>query len=61
MKPTIPIISRKGIVPISGFLDSVGPMTKSIEDLANLMDILADSSQTQIPPGGYISAVNAEW
>lgn len=32
-------------------------MTKSVEDLANLMDILVDLSKTSVPAGGYISAV----
>ncbi|KAM0801933.1 amidase signature domain-containing protein [Usnea florida] len=61
IKPTIPIISQEGIVPISGFCDSAGPMTKSVEDLANLMDVLVDRSQTRVPKDGYISAVTATW
>lgn len=36
-------------------------MAKSVEDLANLMDVLVDQSKTFIPPGGYISAVTAVW
>lgn len=36
-------------------------MTKSVEDLANLMDVLVDSSRTKVPAGGYISAVTATW
>lgn len=36
-------------------------MTKSVEDLANLMDVLVDPSKTHIPAGGYISAVTATW
>ena len=42
IKPTIPIVSQEGIIPITGFCDSAGPMTKSVEDLANLMDVLVD-------------------
>ena len=61
LKPTIPIISREGIVPISSFCDSAGPMTKSVEDLAVLMDVLVDRSKTSVPAGGYISAVTAKW
>ena len=30
LKPTIPFISREGIVPISSFCDSAGPMTSSV-------------------------------
>lgn len=36
-------------------------MTKSVEDLATLMDVLVDQSRTQVPAGGYISAVTATW
>ena len=36
-------------------------MTKSVEDLANLMDVLVDRSQTRVPIDGYISAVTATW
>lgn len=36
-------------------------MTKSVEDLANLMDLLVDPSKTIVPAGGYISAVTASW
>lgn len=32
LKPTIGLISRTGIVPISGTLDTPGPMTKSVTD-----------------------------
>lgn len=36
-------------------------MTKSVEDLADLMDVLIDPSKTSIPAGGYISAATASW
>ena len=36
-------------------------MTKSVEDLAVLMDVLVDRSKTSVPAGGYISAVTATW
>ena len=36
-------------------------MTKSVADLAVLMDVLVDPSKTSVPAGGYISAVTATW
>ena len=36
-------------------------MTKSVEELANLMDVLVDPSKADIPAGGYISAATATW
>lgn len=39
-KPTIGLLSRSGIVPISSTLDTPGPMTKSVMDNAILMDAM---------------------
>ena len=61
MKPTIAIISQEGIIPITSLCDSAGPMAKSVEDLANLMDVLVDPSKTKVPGGGYLSAATAMW
>ncbi|MEM9647273.1 MAG: amidase family protein [Bacteroidota bacterium] len=40
MKPTIGLLSRTGIVPISSTLDTPGPMTKSVIDNGMLMDAM---------------------
>ena len=40
LKPTIGVLSRSGIVPISSTLDTPGPMTKNVIDNAILMDAL---------------------
>lgn len=40
LKPTIGVLSRSGIVPISSTLDTPGPMTKSVIDNAILMNAL---------------------
>ncbi len=37
LKPTIGLLSRSGIVPISGTLDTPGPMTKNVSDNAILL------------------------
>ena len=36
-------------------------MTKSVADLAVLMDVLVDPSKTSVPTGGYFSAATATW
>ncbi|MFT5103363.1 MAG: amidase, partial [Candidatus Latescibacterota bacterium] len=41
LKPTIGILSRSGIVPISHTLDTPGPMTKNVIDNAILLDAMA--------------------
>jgi amidase len=41
LKPTVGVISRDGIVPISISQDTAGPMARSVADAAALMDALA--------------------
>lgn len=41
LKPTIGLISRRGIVPISSTLDTAGPMTKNVIDNAILLDAIS--------------------
>ncbi len=41
LKPTIGLLSRSGIVPISSTLDTPGPMTKSVTDNAILLSALS--------------------
>ncbi|MCP4055578.1 MAG: amidase [Mesoflavibacter sp.] len=40
LKPTIGLVSRSGIVPISSTLDTAGPMSKNVIDNAILLDAL---------------------
>ncbi|WP_460219770.1 amidase family protein [Psychroserpens sp. MEBiC05023] len=40
LKPTIGLVSRGGIVPISSTLDTAGPMTKTVTDNAIVLDAL---------------------
>ncbi len=40
LKPTIGLVSRSGIVPISSTLDTAGPMSKNVLDNAILLDAL---------------------
>lgn len=41
MKPTIGLISRTGIIPISATQDTAGPMTRTVKDTAILLGVLA--------------------
>lgn len=40
LKPTIGLLSRSGIVPISSTLDTAGPITKNVTDSAIVLDAL---------------------
>lgn len=46
LKPTIGLLSRSGIVPISSTLDTPGPITKNVMDTAILMDALFGEDTT---------------
>ncbi len=45
LKPTVGLLSRDGIVPISHTLDTPGPMTKSIQDNIILLDAMAGKDE----------------
>ena len=45
-KPTYGLISRRGIVPLSWSLDTVGFLTRSVEDAAFLTSLVCDGSTT---------------
>ncbi|KAK8951790.1 hypothetical protein KSP39_PZI004803 [Platanthera zijinensis] len=68
IKPTSGLTSRSGIVPISPRLDTVGPMARTVEDAAALLDVIAgydplDAKMTAaaagfIPSGGFRRLLN---
>lgn len=41
MKPTVGLVSRSGIIPISKTQDTAGPMTRTVKDTAILLGLLA--------------------
>ncbi len=43
LKPTVGLVSRTFIVPISASQDTAGPMTRTVEDAANLLTVMAGS------------------
>ena len=56
-KPTIGLVSRSGIIPIAASQDTAGPMTKTVEDAALLMDAMigvddADAATTAVRERG---------
>lgn len=43
VKPTLGLVSRSGIIPIAHSQDTAGPMTRTVEDAAIVLDALAAS------------------
>jgi amidase len=44
LKPTVGLISQSGIIPIAHSQDSAGPMARTVEDVAILLNVLAQPS-----------------
>ena len=42
LKPTVGLVSRTGIIPISASQDTAGPMARTVRDLAILLSVMAD-------------------
>jgi amidase len=65
LKPTLGLVSRTGIIPISHSQDTAGPMGRTVADVAVLLDAMAgedpaDSATAASrgrPAGGYASAL----
>ncbi|MCU0755180.1 MAG: amidase [Xanthomonadales bacterium] len=63
-KPTYGRSSMRGIIPVSASLDHVGPITRSAEDAALMLDLMAghdplDPDSVAHPPGFYARAISA--
>lgn len=43
LRPTVGLISRHGIVPISSTLDTAGPMARTVKDAAMMLTVMAGS------------------
>ncbi|OBT62908.1 hypothetical protein VE03_07903 [Pseudogymnoascus sp. 23342-1-I1] len=51
----------KGIIPISNSFDSLGPMAKCVQDLANVLDVIIDPSTSGVPAEGFNSSLPQSW
>lgn len=50
LKPTYDLVPRHGVFPLSFTLDHVGPMARSVPDLALLMDTIAATTPDDVRP-----------
>lgn len=65
LKPTFGRVSKAGVVPLAWSLDHAGPMTKTVEDTAIMMDVIAgydpdDPSSAQVETPGFRAAIGAD-
>ncbi|MCR5795915.1 MAG: hypothetical protein K6G61_11285 [Solobacterium sp.] len=45
LKPTVGLVSRSGILPLSCFQDTAGPMGTSVEDIAEVLQVIAGKDE----------------
>src|ERR1700728_1283713 len=45
IKPTVGLVSRSGIIPISASQDTAGPMARTVRDIAILLSVMADADK----------------
>jgi len=62
LKPTAGLVSRRGVVPLSPSLDTVGPMAWTVEDCAILLQAIAghdaaDTASVSVPVPDYLKAL----
>ena len=65
LKPTYGLVSLRGVLPLSWSLDHVGPMTRTVEDAALLMEVIAgydpqDPSSVDRPVVEYRDALRGD-
>ena len=65
MKPTYGRVSRYGLIAFASSLDQIGPLTRSVEDAANLLEVISghdpkDSTSLNLPVEHYSANLNGD-
>jgi amidase len=61
LKPTVGLVSRSGIIPISVSQDTAGPMTRTVTDAAILLSALAGVDATDPEAAGATGRILADY
>jgi aspartyl-tRNA(Asn)/glutamyl-tRNA(Gln) amidotransferase subunit A len=64
IKPTFGRVSARGVIPLSSSLDHVGPIARTVSDVAVLLQVLAgfdpeDRNSVDVPVPDYLAALQA--
>jgi len=62
IRPTVGRVSNRGIIPLAWSMDTCGPMTRTVQDCALLLQIIAgydaqDLGTAQVPVADYLGAL----
>ena len=65
LKPTYGRVSARGVIPLSWTLDHVGPIARTVEDAAMLLQVIAgydrgDPASLDVPVPDYLAAMRTE-
>jgi aspartyl-tRNA(Asn)/glutamyl-tRNA(Gln) amidotransferase subunit A len=65
LKPTFGRVSRRGVFPLAGSFDTIGPMARTVEDAALVLEAIAghdpgDPDSDPAPGGGYRDAMHED-
>ncbi|MDZ7271379.1 MAG: Asp-tRNA(Asn)/Glu-tRNA(Gln) amidotransferase subunit GatA [candidate division KSB1 bacterium] len=63
LKPTYGRVSRYGLVAFGSSLDQIGPLTRSVNDCALLLEVIAghdrrDATSARVPPGSWLDELH---
>jgi amidase len=61
LKPTLGLVSRRGIVPIAHSQDTAGPMARSVRDCALLLGALTGADANDAAMAGHASRVGIDY
>src|SRR5439155_4659424 len=62
LKPTYGRVSTRGVIPLSWSLDHVGPITRTVEDTAVILQVIAgydadDTASVDVPVPDYVRGI----
>jgi len=69
VRPTMGLVSRTGIVPLTATQDTAGPITRTVEDAARMLEVLAGYDPAdpmtalgdgRVPDGGYTAHLDSD-
>ena len=65
LKVTYGRVSRSGVMPMASSLDTIGPLAKTCEDAAHILEIIAgrdkeDSTTPEVKAGDYVKNLNKD-